>query len=109
MLVIGNYYDPATQYETARIMNWLDHYLKGSSVGTGPNFAYFRDWVGYTGSAAPAYASAGSYPVGSRKSLYLSSADALVSAKSSILPRFTIDPRHLLRLFPSRTVGAFER
>ena len=76
-------------YLGLRIKNWFDHYLKGSAVSTGPEFSYFRDWVGYTGSAAPAYASARSYPVGSRKALYLSSADDLVSGKSSILPGST--------------------
>ena len=76
-------------YLGLRIKNWFDHYLKRSAVSTGPEFSYFRDWVGYTGSAAPAYASAGSFPVGSRKALYLSSADDLVAAKSSILPGST--------------------
>lgn len=76
-------------YLGLRIKNWFDHYLKGSSASTGPVFSYFRDWVGYTGSAAPAYASASSYPVGTRKALYLSSADELVSSKSSILPGST--------------------
>jgi ABC-2 type transport system ATP-binding protein len=76
-------------YLGLRIKSWFDHYLKSSSVSTGPRFSYFRDWVGYTGSAAPAYASAGSYPVGSRKALYLSSAGALVSGKSSIRPGST--------------------
>ena len=54
--------DPATQYETARVSDWFDHYLKGSSVGTGPNFAYFRDWVDYTGKATPAYGTATCLP-----------------------------------------------
>ena len=58
-------------YLGLRIKNWFDHYLKRSAVSTGPEFSYFRDWVGYTGSAAPAYASAGSYPVGPA-ALYLS-------------------------------------
>ena len=56
-------------YLGLRIKNWFDHYLKRSSVSTGPAFSYFRDWVPYSGSAAPAYASAGSYPVGTRASL----------------------------------------
>ncbi len=76
-------------YLGLRIKNWFDHYLKGSAVSTGPAFSYFRDWVAYSGSAAPAYASAGSYPVGTRKALYLSSADELVSSRSSILPGST--------------------
>jgi ABC-2 type transport system ATP-binding protein len=76
-------------YLGLRIKNWFDHYLKGSAVSTGPGFSYFRDWVTYTGSSAPADAPSSSYPVGSRKTLYLSSADHLVSAKSSILPGST--------------------
>lgn len=73
-------------YLGLRIKNWFDHHLKGSAVSTGPSFAYFRDWVPYTGTAAPAYATASSYPVGSRATWYLSAADQLVSSKSSILP-----------------------
>jgi predicted acyl esterase len=76
-------------YLGLRIKNWFDHYLKGAAVSTGPGFSYFRDWVAYTGSAAPAYASASSYPVGSRTTLYLSSADQLVSSKAAILPGST--------------------
>ncbi|WP_082592339.1 CocE/NonD family hydrolase [Phycicoccus sp. Soil803] len=73
-------------YLGLRIKNWFDHYLKRSSVSTGPAFSYFRDWVPYNGSAAPAYASSGSYPVGTRASWYLSAADQLVSSRSAILP-----------------------
>jgi ABC-2 type transport system ATP-binding protein len=62
---------PATQYETARVVSWFDHYLKGLSVDTGANFAYFRDWVSYTGNAAPAYAESKSFPVGSGQTWYL--------------------------------------
>ncbi|NYG07510.1 ABC-2 type transport system ATP-binding protein [Phycicoccus badiiscoriae] len=76
-------------YLGLRIKNWFDHYLKRAAVSTGPTFAYFRDWVGYTGSAAPAYASSSTYPVGTRKALYLSSANELVSSKSAILPGST--------------------
>ncbi len=65
-------------YLGSRIKNWFDHYLKGHQGATGPEFAYFRDWVSYTGSAAPAYATAGSYPVPGRQTWYLSAADELV-------------------------------
>ncbi|TXL57660.1 S15 peptidase family protein [Aeromicrobium terrae] len=64
--------DPASQYETGRISDWFEHYLKDSPVGTGPNFAYFRDWVDYTGNAAPAYATSSTFPVGTAKRYYLS-------------------------------------
>lgn len=72
--------DPATQYETGRIMDWFDHYLKGLPSDTGPEFTYFRDWVSYTGNAAPAYASAPSFPVGAPQRFYLSAGNRLVSA-----------------------------
>ena len=64
--------NPATEHVTRRVSDWLDHYLKGSSVGTGPEFAYFRDWVPYTGIATPAYGSASAYPVGTATKYYLS-------------------------------------
>ena len=78
--------DPTTTYEGARFADWFDHYLKDSTVSTGPGFAYFRDWVDYSGTAAPAYASAGAYPVGSAQKLYLSGSDALVTAMSQVHP-----------------------
>lgn len=55
---------PGRYYETDRIMAWLDHYLKGTDTNLGPNVAYFRDWVGYTGNAAPAYAGSNQFPIG---------------------------------------------
>ena len=54
--------DAAGQYETGRILAWFDHYLKHLAVDTGPRFAYFRDWVSYTGNASPAYATSGYFP-----------------------------------------------
>jgi putative CocE/NonD family hydrolase len=62
---------PTQQYETGRVAAWFDRYLKNLAVDTGPNFAYFRDWVPYTGNAAPAFAEANSYPVGTSRSYYL--------------------------------------
>lgn len=62
---------PATQYETARVVAWFDRYLKNLDVDTGASFAYFRDWVSYTGNAAPAYGEAKSFPVGSPRTWYL--------------------------------------
>src|SRR6476619_3213998 len=39
-------------YLGQRIKDWFDHCLTRSAVGTGPEFAWFRDWVRYTGNAA---------------------------------------------------------
>jgi putative CocE/NonD family hydrolase len=63
---------PSQEYETARVVAWFDHYLKGLSVETGATFAYFRDWVPYTGNAAPAFAESKTYPVGTARTYYLS-------------------------------------
>lgn len=86
--------DPRTQYETARVMDWFAHYLGGSSVGTGPAFAWFRDWVRYTGIATPAYATATDFPVGTPTRFYLSGT-ALVRSTTQLAPgsqSFTTPP-----------------
>jgi predicted acyl esterase len=79
--------DPSAQYETGRVSDWFEHYLKDAGTDTGPPFAYFRDWVSYTGNAAPAYANSGNYPVGNTKNYYLSggalTTSSLGLAKSS--------------------------
>ena len=59
-------------YEAARIKAWFDHYLKGTSASTGPEFAYYRDWDGKVGTAS-------GYPIGTPKKLYLSGQDLVVS------------------------------
>jgi dienelactone hydrolase len=71
--------DPAAQYETGRVLNWFEHHLKGRAVGTGPEFSYFRPWVSYTGNAAPAYASATAFPVGTARTWKLSGTGALTT------------------------------
>ncbi|MCW2785102.1 MAG: transporter ATP-binding protein [Marmoricola sp.] len=76
--------DPATQYETGRVADWFDHYLKDSSVGTGPEFAYFRNWVDYSGIATPAYATSDTFPVGAAKSYFLSAGKSLVTSPAAI-------------------------
>ena len=76
--------DPATQYETARVADWFAHYLKGSSVSTGPTFAYFRDWITYSGIATPAYATSSTFPVGAARTLYLSGGQLLAQSSSDV-------------------------
>ncbi|KAA1419674.1 ABC transporter ATP-binding protein [Nocardioides humilatus] len=71
--------DPTQQYETGRILDWLDHYLLDSPVSTGPEFAYYRHWSTYSGNAAPAYATSTSFPVGAKKVFRLSGAGDLVT------------------------------
>ena len=64
--------DPTSQALMKRVVDWLDHYLRGVDTPTGPEFSYFRDWVHYTGTATPAYAASDSYPVGTTSTWYLS-------------------------------------
>ncbi|HET7734892.1 MAG TPA: CocE/NonD family hydrolase [Nocardioidaceae bacterium] len=77
--------DPATQYQTGRILAWFDHYLKGrNNVGTGPAFAYFRDWVDYTGNAAPAFGTSSSFPVGTAKTYTFSGTGQLTQGVPAV-------------------------
>jgi ABC-2 type transport system ATP-binding protein len=76
--------DPATQYETGRIADWFAHYLQGSTVSTGPNFAYFRPWISYTGIATPAYGTSTAFPVGTNRTFFLSGGGALAPSLVSL-------------------------
>ncbi|MDN5757855.1 MAG: ABC transporter ATP-binding protein [Tomitella sp.] len=77
-------WDPRTQYMVQRRTGWLDHYLKGAPGGTGPEFAYHRPWVAYTGSAAPAYADSPTVDVGTPRTLALSGDGALSPAEDGL-------------------------
>ena len=81
-----NHTDISKGYEDQLWLNWFDHYLKKLPVSTGPEVEYFRDWVPYdpTGSAQAAYGSAPAWPVGSARSLYLSSDGTLASSTAGI-------------------------
>lgn len=70
--------DFSTQFLSKRLLDWYDHYLKGSTVGTGPNFSYYRDWVPYSGSSEPAYGESSTFPVGTPRTYFLSGRSALV-------------------------------
>lgn len=79
---------PDSKYLPQRILAWFDRYLRlNTSVNTGPNFAYFRDWVPYdtTGSAAPAYGSASSFPAEQSVAFSLSGASDLAGPGSSVV------------------------
>ncbi|EFQ82147.1 hydrolase CocE/NonD family protein [Aeromicrobium marinum DSM 15272] len=64
--------DPDAQYITGRVVDWFEHHLKDEAVSTGPEFAYFRDWVSYTGNAEPAFGTSATFPVGTDRTFYLS-------------------------------------
>ncbi|MDQ1697889.1 MAG: hypothetical protein QOJ03_3242, partial [Frankiaceae bacterium] len=73
-------------YEGKRFFAWFDHYLKGKAVGTGPAFAYYRDWVPFNGSGPDTvqYGHAPGFPVGRRHRLFLSGNNALVHMRSAV-------------------------
>ena len=78
---------PGTKYIPQRILAWFDRYLRDdTSVDTGPEFAYYRDWVPYnqSGSAAPAYGAAPAYPVEPSLTFALSGTSDLVGPGSVV-------------------------
>jgi ABC-2 type transport system ATP-binding protein len=77
---------PERTVQGRAILGWFDHHLKGTGPEPAYDFSYFRDWVPYTGDAAPAYATAPAYPAGRTASLYLSGADSLVASRRAVRP-----------------------
>lgn len=76
--------DPAKGYTSSRVVDWFERHLKGRNVSTGPEFAYFRDWVPYSGNAAPAYATSTTFPVGTARTWRLSGKSALVTGTAPV-------------------------
>jgi fermentation-respiration switch protein FrsA (DUF1100 family) len=103
--------DPATQYETKRISAWFAHYLRDKPVSTGPQFAYFRDWIDYTGIATPAYAKSSSFPVGRAQRLFLNGNGTLATSRSALVAgsqTFTTPPAGApTSLDPVDVVGSY--
>lgn len=73
--------DPDGQYITGRVFDWFEHYLRDQPVQTGPEFAYFRDWIEYSGNAEPAFGTSAQYPVGSAQTYYLSGKDLVTQPR----------------------------
>ena len=73
-------------HQGRRWIDWMDRFVRGdSSASAGPEFEYFRDWVGYSGTAVdPAYASAGSFSGAPTSTLFLSGTDRLTPSKASV-------------------------
>ncbi len=76
--------NPTASYEGGVFAQWFDYYLKGAGSAPALDFSYFRDWVAYSGDAAPAYASAPAYPIGARKKLYLSGSCDLLTGTAAL-------------------------
>jgi predicted acyl esterase len=77
---------PETTVQGRAFVAWFDHYLRGRGPAPALDFSYFRDWVTYSGDAAPAYASAKAYPVGKVTPLYLSGGEHLVASRRAVQP-----------------------
>jgi predicted acyl esterase len=77
---------PFNGYENILVGDFFDKWLRNQSVSTGAPVQYFRPWVSYTGSAAPAYGSAPSWPPGPSSTYYLSANGSLVSSAADVAP-----------------------
>ncbi|MBV9832204.1 MAG: prolyl oligopeptidase family serine peptidase [Marmoricola sp.] len=81
-------------YLGARFLDWMNHYVRGtSSASTGPEFAYFRDWVPYdtdpsqaAAGVAKAYATSSTVSVATPRTLYFTGNDALTPTASKVTP-----------------------
>ncbi|MFJ5801618.1 alpha/beta fold hydrolase [Streptomyces decoyicus] len=70
-----------TSYVGRRILAWFDRYLHHrTATGTGPAFAYYRDWV----TDGSAYATSGVFPAGGSRRLYLSGDGKLVARRGEV-------------------------
>jgi predicted acyl esterase len=78
--------DALSTYEGQRFFAWFSHYLKGTSTPTGPDFAYYRDWVPgpASGPDTVQYGTDDAFPVGTTRSLYLSAGNRLVAYRSNV-------------------------
>jgi len=72
---------PDTNYEGQVVTAWFDHYLKDNPAAPALDFTWFRDYVPYTGNAAPAFTSAPSYPLPGTTTLYGSGSSLVPTAK----------------------------
>lgn len=78
---------PFDGYENVLVDEFFAKWLRGDHVSTGAPVQYFRPWVSYSGSAAPAYGSAESWPVAPATDFYLSqptTGGALVTSPTAI-------------------------
>src|SRR4051812_10630422 len=78
--------DALSTYEGQRFFAWFDHYLKGAAIGTGPDFAYYRDWVPFNGTGPDTvqYGTASSFPAGATTPFYLSGTNRLASSAGGV-------------------------
>jgi predicted acyl esterase len=76
-------------YEGKRVFAWFNHYLKGHhKVSTGPRFAYYRDWVPFSGKGPDTvqFGKSSTVNVSRPVTFYASGSSALVSSKRAVTP-----------------------
>jgi ABC-2 type transport system ATP-binding protein len=73
-------------YEGKRVFAWFARYLKGKHVSTGPRFAYYRDYVKFSGKGPDTqqYGHASRFPIGHLKTFYGSGTSALVTKRGKV-------------------------
>ena len=71
-------------YESRMALEWFDYYLRGIGDPPALDFAFLRDWVKYTGDAAPAVGVTPSYPASADETVFLSGTDELVSNRNGV-------------------------
>jgi predicted acyl esterase len=84
---------PAQSLQGRAALAWFDHYVRDRGPAPAQGFTYYRDWVfEATNDITKAYATAASYPVGSRRAFHLSGSStqagdgALVSSNTRVVP-----------------------
>ncbi len=79
---------PENCYLPTRALRWFDRWLRGNtSVSTGPEFAWYQDWVPADGSdsASSQYGQAAAFPAQQSQRFFLSATDQLVSSADVIV------------------------
>ncbi|MFB7721369.1 CocE/NonD family hydrolase [Nocardia sp. NPDC056100] len=78
--------DPALNYWDARQSAWFERYLRDGDGDTGPRFAYYRNWIPFTGDPAAAYGTADNADVGTPRTMFLSGDSRLIGDRAGVLP-----------------------
>jgi hypothetical protein len=65
-------------------LEWLQYYLQGIGDPPALDFSFQRDWVKYTGDAAPSVGVTPTYPAGADETVFLSGSDELVRSRSAV-------------------------
>lgn len=91
-------------YLVGRASTWFARYLKGQAIPTGPQFAYYRDWLD-SGDAGATFAQSSAFPVGTAKTWRLSGKNALTTGTAAVGSQaFLTPPAGVPTSFPETDV-----